>query len=600
MRRFVLGWIAGLALAAPLVALQDGPSPATTGTAQGAQDAQDEREPIQLDLRVTSVVGQGTYVVVDRGRRDGLEAGDRIVLQPRQASARGGVVVRVDERSAVIELIGPGPTPPPGTRGVASIPASRRPDPAPAPRPEQEPAPRPEVEPSPEIPEEAAEATTEHPGWENQDEEWEDGMPLLSRIGVLRPEDRPERLSGRVYFFADGTATTEPGRMDYLLRAGTSLVQTNPFGKGGAAYLDFEIDRFEKDVPDFDAESEGNLRLDRASYEWGGSRFRPHRLEGGRFLQSGMPEFGILDGVEWSQRLDNADRWGASVGFMPELDATLNAVDDFQIAAWYRWNSDATERFSIAGGAQKTWHDGAPDRDLFVLDTHYLPTPATKSLFGGWDTHATLWIDLYDSGDVAKGAGFELTQAYINTNRRWESGNGIDLTARRIRFPEILRNEFLPPTLDEIANDRYDRASLAGWRWMNPRTQFRLETGVWDDEDDKGADAEMGMQVLDFWSDDSTTDVTAYGVRGEFALSLGVRLSHGWNVENGRWQVAYEAADHRIEGFSSAVDDLPGHRLSANRFFLLSDGWTVNLEGDVYTWEQDAAWSFALQLTKSF
>ena len=36
------------------------------------------------------------------------------------------------------------------------------------------------------------------------------------------------------------------------------------------------------------------------------------RWEAGRFLQNGMPEFGVIDGGEWSSRRKNGDRYGIS------------------------------------------------------------------------------------------------------------------------------------------------------------------------------------------------------------------------------------------------------------------------------------------------
>lgn len=556
-----------------------------------AQDAAS----VTVELRITSIVAQGTHVVVDRGRRDGLAVGDAVVFRPRQGGVRRGTVVRVDERSAVIEMRGSQAPPPPGTRGEAQIPRERRA----APDPKPEPAVpvwtgEDEGDSSAGQPEDP-DAAPEHPPWANSDSDWRPGMPLLGRVGMVRPEDRPQRTTGRVYFLADGTWTSESGRDDSLLRFGADLVQENPFGEGGTAYLDFELDRFEKNVPDFDGASDGGLRLDRASYAWGGTRYRPDRIEGGRFLQSGLAEFGVLDGVEWSRRRDNGDRYGFSAGLMPEPDADMNTGNDFQIAAWYRWVADATERFSVAGGVQKTWHEGAPDRDLLVLDTHYLPVAAD-----GWDAHATVWIDHYDSGDALKGAGFEVTQAFLNLGRRWEAGHGVDMTARRIRFPELLRNEYLPPTLAEIADDRYDRASVGGWRWTSEERQVHGEVGIWNDQIESGGDVEAGVLLRDLWHDDSDTDLTVYANQGQFAFTLGARLSHSWEVPDGRWLLAYEATNHHLDFFSNDVDDLPGHRAQASRFLDLPSGWTLSFDGDVFTWDQDFAWSFGLQVQKSF
>ena len=67
-------------------------------------------------------------------------------------------------------------------------------------------------------------------------------------------------------------------------------------------------------------ESGLDLLVRRLSYAWGGTRFTAQRWEGGRFLQHGMPEFGVLDGIEWTRRRENGHRYGVSVGFLPEPD----------------------------------------------------------------------------------------------------------------------------------------------------------------------------------------------------------------------------------------------------------------------------------------
>ena len=58
-------------------------------------------------------------------------------------------------------------------------------------------------------------------------------------------------------------------------------------------HYDLEVNYRRTDVPDLDGEENTRLRLDRASYHWGGTRFRKDRREVGRFLQSGMIEFGL-------------------------------------------------------------------------------------------------------------------------------------------------------------------------------------------------------------------------------------------------------------------------------------------------------------------
>ena len=94
-----------------------------------AQDGALER----LELRVSDT-GPGARVRVDRGRSDGVEVGDRVVLRPRSGGERTGAVTRVDDRSAMVELADGQAPPPVGTRGEVMLPASRRAAAQPAPR----------------------------------------------------------------------------------------------------------------------------------------------------------------------------------------------------------------------------------------------------------------------------------------------------------------------------------------------------------------------------------------------------------------------------------------------------------------------------------
>src|SRR6201988_4439863 len=95
-------------------------------------------------------------------------------------------------------------------------------------------------------------------------------------------------------------------------RAGTVLLVENFMQKGGDLYFDAETNYRDTDVPDDDDDQDTLLRLERFSYAWGGNRFAADRYEVGRFLQHDMPEFGVLDGGEWTRRLSGGDIFGGS------------------------------------------------------------------------------------------------------------------------------------------------------------------------------------------------------------------------------------------------------------------------------------------------
>ena len=575
----------------------------------GAAQAQTDEGYEEIPLRISGS-GAGGSVLVDRGRRDGLEIGDRVLFRPRSGTERRGTVLRVDGRSAVVELLGRGPAPRLGTRGVALVPSSRFEDEPvpPAPTGNDPPATGagdpPETQGTAAGPEDGAgsESTDpadprssgrEAPVYEEQDEDWREGMPLLAQVRALRPESRNPSVTGRMYVVGDQTYSTQDDRHDLFYRAGTDVDYLNPFGRGGRLSLDAEVNYRVTDVPGQVDESDGRLRLDRVSYAWGGTRFAPERWEVGRFLQSGMPEFGVLDGVEWVRRRENGHRYGASVGFMPVPDPDFESGHDFQVAGFYHWVSDESERLSVTGGFQKTFHNSNADRDLFVAKFRYLPVR-------GWDLQGQAWVDYYSSGDDAKNATFEVTQAQLYASRRFENGNGMDVSFRRLRFPDIDRFEFLPLLDDELQDNHYDRLAVSGWAWTGEDTRVRAELGGFNDEDGFGGDVELGLETTDLFQEQSRSHIAVFATAGQFENLVGTRLGYGRYLENGRWDVFYEFGAHHLEGFSSNFDDLNQHRLRASRDFRFGAGWNLALYAEGRAWDEELSGSLGFYLQKSF
>lgn len=534
--------------------------------------AQDDAAFERVELRVHTAPAPGS-VVVDHGSADGLAVGDAVRFRPRLGGVHEGAVIELDERSAVVELADRSVALEPGTRGEAFVPRERL-----------------------EVVQEAPEpppAAAEHPPWERAEEQWSTDLPLLAQIDAVRPQERSRTYSARLFMSGDQTWASLDDRSDSFFRLGEDVRIQNPFERGGELHLEMEQTYRQTDVPDNPEDGARDLRVDRFSYAWGNDRFSEYRWEAGRFLQNGMPEFGVLDGVEFGRRLENGDRVGASAGFMPEPDADMQTGDDFQIAAFYHWTADETERFSVDGGFQKSFHEGDADRDLLVASVDYLPVDS-------WNAHATAWVDYYTEDDVAKGSGFELTEVYATTWRRWKSGNGMALTYTHQRFPELLRTEFLPVEVDQLADDRNDRLSLSGWRWLTAERRAHGQIGVWDDEDESGGDAELGVDVRDLLLDRSRTDFTVFGAQGEFSSLLGVRASWGRYDRLGRWDVLYELGRHEIIGFDDDENDLVQHRVRASREMRLGSGWNVSGYVETILWDDDDAWSLGFYLQKSF
>ena len=539
-----------------------------------------------ISLRVTS--SDPSLIVVDRGEGDGLQIGDPVRIFLRRGGVQEATVVSVQMRSAVIEMLDTSIVPEPGTRGEVEIPSSRIGQPEanepPLPGTQEEGAPA------------ADELTPERPeaGADPRGDGWQPGMPLLAQVNAVRPERRKPFVTGRVYTTMDYIRSGQDNRTDFWARSGLGLTYGNPFGRGGRLNFDGEINHRSVLKPREDyVEDHTRLRLDRLSYAWGGTRFQRDRFEVGRFLQSGLPEFGVLDGLEWQRRDANGHRYGASVGYLPEPDGEQQTGHDLQFAGWYRWVSDDSERFTMTGGFQKTLHDMTSDRDLFLFKVQAEP-------WKDWSLRGSAWIDYYDSRDVLKSSGLDLTRTLLSLSRRLENGRGLDLRLSHYRFPETRRQVGNGPILAELKNDRAERLSVRSWRRSRRGTTTHVEAGVWSDENDTGGDLEFGFQLQDLLLNDSRTGLVLFGARGRFDTVGGLRVVLSRELKRGRWDVLYELAHHHQDGFSDDRDDLLQNRLRGSRLFPLRSGWTLSPYVEADYWDQELAWSFGFWLRRRF
>lgn len=540
-----------------------------------------------IELRVTSV-GSARKVLIDRGSNDQLLVGDIVRFFPRAGGAYAGLVREVLERSSVVEVHDPDFLPEPGTRGEARVPRERFGEVVVPPVPVEPVVPGSDPGTAPEgVPGETAEDDTEHPPWEREDD-WVEGQPLLAQVEVLRPEQREPTFSGRVYVTADAMAATQDDRSDGFYRLGTDLRYGNMFGRGGDLHIDAEWNYRNTDLPGSD-ESEGDLRVDRLSYAWGGTRYAPVRHEVGRFLHKGMPEFGVVDGYEWSGRGSDGVRMGYSLGFMPEPDKDMDSGRDFEFSAFYRWIADENERTATSVGFQKTFHSGNADRDLLIAKFHVLPEQ-------GWQWLGTAWVDYYTSGEDVKDSGVDLTQAFLSASKDWASGTRLDLTYTHLAIPDIERFEFLKPdptTLEEARNDRI--AVDASTPWRDRRLQGGL--GAWSDQEDVGGDGRLGLEFNDWVLDGSRTNLSAFGTYGRFSSLYGARIDYGWLAANGSWDVLFEIALNDQFGFDQDNDNLLQQRYRVMRQFRTQGGWdfAAHVEGTILEDEEGLGLGFYLQ-----
>ncbi len=522
-----------------------------------------------IPARVTATV-PGTGIVIDRGTGDGVQLGDRVIFSERGGSQQFGTVIELEGRGAVVRPEDPAFRPGPGIRATITVPASRFEDPEPPP----------ELIPIPGKGPDKVEGEPETK-WSNQDDEWEFDMPLLAEVGAVKTWNRPPSYSGRTYLSFDHIYDTEDERSDSFLRGGGSFQAENAFGKGGLLHFDGEWNARRAEIPFEANESDRTFRLDRLSYTMGGHRHDPTRIQFGRFLQDGMPEFGILDGASFGKRLESGNSYGVGVGFLPEPDKDQQSLEDFQLSAWYRWVQDETERLTVTTGFQKTWHNGTRDRDLLIARLQYAPIE-------GWNVYSTMWIDLYGVGDNIKSSGPELTYMILDARKRLNDRTGVDLEYRHQAYPELRRNDFPQVALQQLDDARVDRLSATLWRWLRPRgaqdgrgaLRAFGRAGAWLDEEDSGGDGELGLEFYDFFMPGGRLDVAGFTSSGKFSSLVGGRVRYGHYGPKRSWTAQYEIRLNDITGFGDNTDDQTQHRVRGSYEFYRASGLSASFSAE--------------------
>jgi len=544
----------------------------------GAAYAQ-EGEPTVLEMRVKASYPR--RAIVDRGSADGLAVGDRVVFRSRDGVERWGRVARVEDRGAIVVPDDADFVPPPGMRAEARIPASRF-----------------AVIEDPTLPREPVPSGTppEHPPWERTDDEWTADMPLLAQVRPFRPEERDAFLTGRLWATGDITDNSEDDRSSSFFRAGASLEYVNLFGGGGTFHFDGEWDHRDVNVSDNDGANDGEndtrFLLDRLSYSWGGHRFAPDRFEVGRLLHSEMPEFGLVDGIEWNHHVTGGGAYGASAGFQPEWDTLSDEGREQELALWYRWSRDESEILSLGAGYQKTFTDLNSDRDLFVLKAHWLPPDA-------WTLQATAWIDLYTGEDVAKGAGAEVTQAWVSAGRVWAGGHSLRFSYRHQAFPEMDTEEYRPVTDAQLADDHLDRVAMSARQDMG-KVALLEDVGAWIDEDDEGGDGELGLEFDDLIFDGILIDGGVFATQGRYTTLGGWRAGFGHSGHHVGWHLGYEFVLNKQQGFTANNDELPQHKVGLDFDWNTASGWSFALHADLFLYDEEDGWTAGLYAQRSF
>lgn len=566
---------------------------------------------VRVEVHVTSLTTGEVWL--DAGREEGLEPGDRVRLEPLGAATVEAVVLSVSSNGARARLEGPADKVDVGTPGTARVPARRleRESPPAQPAPASSTGAQPGAAPAPDAPTgpivpvpptssgaPAASGPTQdgaqHPQWSAPPEEWTGEMPLLAPPQVVAQDEPADKeVEWRGYAFVDAQGTWDDGRDYYLARTGVDLEAENLLGHGGRLQIDIEAYARGASLTGASDDSESRVRVDRLSYLWGGDRDSPMSIEGGRFLQQMMPEFGVIDGFEWTQRLSAHDRVGASVGFLPDWSPEMSTGDDVEVSAAWHHLVGENDQLETALGFQKTWHKGTADRDLAVGTVSWRPDPT-------WSVYGSAWVDFYGSNETVKSAGAELTQANLNVSKRFGSVGGLSFFGTRMLFPDLLRYEYEPvepTTLDDFENTRY---GLSAWREIAKKVRLSGRASFWMDDTDSGVTGEVRLGVRDRILSRGLVELALFGGDGKYGKVKGARLGVSRSFDAGTWLVSLESALNEQSDFTGAQAELWQHTARVSYDRDLGEHWDLSLWGDQRFGDEQQATTAGFTLRRRF
>jgi hypothetical protein len=534
----------------------------------GAPAFAQEKPMRHVEAHVTAVSGASVYL--DQGRDGGLEPGDHARAFPPGGAAVELIVRTVSRQSARCEPVATALGLSIGATVDVLVPEDRFTN------------------------AQAAATDPRHPPWTSPSETWSADTPLLAPAQSVAAEDRPTQHHGRWYSSFDPSFENVSDSQRYLLATtGLELLYDNPFGLGDSIQFEGQLFYRDANVGDGQNDSETTARLDRFSWRVGGTRDDPTRIEVGRFLHSDMPMLGMVDGVEYVQRLDNGDRVGASAGFMPEWTPEMHTGDDVETALFYRHVAGDDDAFSLAFGAQKTWHKGTSDRDLLASDLSWRANDKL-SLF------ASAWVDYYDSNDAPKSTGFELTQLQFAANYRVDTKTSLGVSATHVRWPVLLRNELPPATLDTIADGQVDRAGVYGWRDISEHGRLSARLDHWTSNLDAGTGGELDYALRDVLYQHGEVSAGLFANEGEFTSLDGARISANKSAGTGFWTLTYELAQNDQADFNGTQSSLLQQVIRATWDGEIGDGWDLSVNVDERFGDQQGSTALGFWLQRRF
>ena len=529
-----------------------------------------------VDITVTSI--SGSNVFIDAGRESGLQVGDPVEFQRDNGRRVSVIVDSVSRRNARCLSNQNDPSIAVGDKGKATIRVASDP-----------PA---ELVPLPKNNSGIVEASHPSAQWTLPPEQWNSSQPLLAPSRSLRSDEREPHFHGYVFGQYLNTWNWQFVDNQYSLgRLGTDFWIDNPFKQGGGFHFRGDMDWRGTNIFDGQNSFDTLGRIDLMSYYLGDTEREPFRFEIGRFLPNRYPEFGFLDGVEYSGQLNSRNRVGLSLGALPEPFATLPSGEDLQAAVFYEFCSGSEERVFFGMGYQKTWHDGIPDRDLIVTKAQLRPNDRFRA-------SATLWTDYYADADSLKPGGFELTEALFNQQFQLTPRMGVGSYYTQIKWPELLRREIDPIFNLQIIRNR--RRNYGGHTWfdVSPRVRLNGRIDLWENEDSFGGttwETEMVVRrVLDAPLDLSFAFLTTDGI---YSSGPGGRVSLSHYFSRGTATVTYTVGDYRL---TEESDKIIHQAIMTSLDFYNANGRSVSVYGDYRFGEVQDAASLGIILRQRF
>ena len=173
-------------------------------------------------------------------------------------------------------------------------------------------------------------------------------------------------------------------------------------------------------------------------------------------------------------------------------------------------------------------------------------------------------------------------------------------TASHRRYPELLRDDFstLSPTL--IQDGKLDRGSLALAYELSKSTRIDGRVDAWQDQDDSGTTAEVGVSWRDLLYDHGTVSLSVFTADGSFSSGQGARASasRNWGAVFGMLSYEYTSFDQK--DFTGQQSSLAHHAVYGTLDLPIDDKWNLSIQADDRFGDEQSAWGLGLMLQLRF